>query len=264
MHYAILKWGDRMARQARKRSETGIYHIMLRGIDKRDIFMDDADRIKFIEKLLKARETADFKLYGYCLMDNHVHILIGETEEIGTSIKRITVGYVQWHNYKYARTGHLFQNRYASEPVETESYLVNVLRYIHQNPVKAKIIKHLSDYLWSSYNQYISVYQDQNSHVDAQLIKEYFKKQEHFEEYMNAPNKDECLDYEPLRKYTDSMLLNILQKEMHVCNLKEMPANERNKIIKDIYHEKGISIRQLGRVLELGKTIIEKAVRQDE
>ena len=237
---------------------------MLRGIDKRDIFMDDADRMKFMEKLLKDREIADFKLYGYCLMDNHIHLLIGETEEIGTSIKRITVGYVQWHNYKYTRTGHLFQNRYASEPVETESYLVNVLRYIHQNPVKAKIIKRSPDYLWSSYNQYISVYQDQNTHIDAQLIKEYFKKQENFEEYMNAPNKDEYLDYEPVKKYTDTMLRNILQKEIDVSNLKEIPVKERDKIIKDIYHRKGISIRQLGRVLEIGKTIIEKAARQDK
>ena len=253
-----------MARQARKRSKTGIYHVMLRGIDKRDIFMDDADRMKFIEKLLKAREIADFKLYGYCLMDNHVHLLIEETEEIGTSIKRITVGYVHWHNSKYGRTGHLFQNRYASEPVETESYIVNVLRYIHQNPVKAKIIKHPACNLWSSYNQYISAYQDQNTHIDFQLIKAYFKEQKDFEEYMNAPNNDECLDYVPVRKYTDAMLRNILQKEINVSSLKDMPLTERDKIVKDLYKGTGVSIRQLGRVLEIGKTIIEKTLKQDK
>jgi len=130
-----------MPRQARKKSATGIYHIMLRGIDGRNIFLDDEDRSKFIEKLLSAKQNANFKLYGYCLMDNHVHLLIEENEEIGTSVKRITVGYVQWHNNKYGRTGHLFQNRYNSEVVETESYLVTVLRYIHQNPVKANIVK---------------------------------------------------------------------------------------------------------------------------
>lgn len=119
-----------MARQARKRSNTGIYHVMLRGIDKRDIFLDGEDREKFIENIIKAKEVGNFEIYGYCLMDNHVHLLIKEDEEIGTNIKRITVGYVGWHNNKYERTGHLFQNRYKSEPVETESYLIIVLRYI--------------------------------------------------------------------------------------------------------------------------------------
>jgi len=82
------KKGNKMARTTRKRSETGIYHIMLRGIDRREIFLDDEDRVKFIEKLMRAKETADFDLYGYCLMDKHVHLLIKENEEIGTSIKR--------------------------------------------------------------------------------------------------------------------------------------------------------------------------------
>ncbi|MDF2548906.1 MAG: transposase [Anaerosolibacter sp.] len=100
-----------MARIARVRSKTGIYHIMLRGIDKRNTFLDDEDRMKFIEKLLKAERTAGFKLYGYCLMNNHVHLLIGEQEEIGISIEYITVGCVQWHNNKHEKTGYLFQSR---------------------------------------------------------------------------------------------------------------------------------------------------------
>jgi len=123
-----------MARQARKRSSAGVYHVMLRGIDGRDIFIEHEDYCIFIEKLVSAKSNGGFKLYGYCLMDNHVHLLMEEGEEIGTSIKRITVGYVQWHNNKYARTGHLFQNRYNSEVVETEDYLITVLRYTQQSP----------------------------------------------------------------------------------------------------------------------------------
>lgn len=81
-------------------------------------------------------------------VDNHVRLLIKEGEEIGESMKRITVGYVQWHNSKYARTGHLFQNRYKSEVVETESYFLSVLRYIHQNLPKANIEKHIDQYFF--------------------------------------------------------------------------------------------------------------------
>lgn len=74
---------------------------MLRGTDKRDIFLDDENRKQFIERVIKAKESGGFKIYGYCLMNNHVHMLIKGNEEIGTSIKRITVGYVGWHNKKY-------------------------------------------------------------------------------------------------------------------------------------------------------------------
>ena len=253
-----------MARQARKRSETGIYHIMLRGIDKRNTFLDKEDRIKFLEQLFKAKETAEFKLYGYCLMDNHVHLLIQESEEIGTSIKRLTVGYVQWHNNKYARTGHLFQNRYMSEVVETEEYLISVLRYIHQNPVKAKMVKNCTNYLWSSYNEYISVYKEGKPSIDCKLVKSYFIEKESFEEYMNANNKDEHLEYIEVKKHRDEVLKEDLKKEIKTITLKEISMVERNRMIKDIYISTGASIRQLGRVLGIGKNIIEKAIKQDE
>lgn len=85
-----------MPRQARVKSETGIYHVMLKGIDNRDIFLDEFDRSKFIEQIIRAKEKGLFALLAYCLMDNHVHLLIKENEEIGKSIKRITVGYVIW------------------------------------------------------------------------------------------------------------------------------------------------------------------------
>lgn len=253
-----------MARQARKRSNTGIYHVMLRGIDKRDIFLDDEDREKFIENIIKAKEVGNFEIYGYCLMDNHVHLLIKEDEEIGTSIKRITVGYVGWHNNKYERTGHLFQNRYKSEPVETESYLIIVLRYIHQNPVKAGIVKKLESYQWSSYKQYLLAYQDQNSFIDTQLIKAYFIKIEDFISNMNAKNNDECLEYRLVKKYNDDTFKRIIYKKYVIDDLVKLPIKERNKIINDIYNEMDVSIRQLSRVLGVGKSVVERAIKTDK
>ena len=89
-----------MPREAREKSKTGIYHVLLRGIDKRDLFLDDDDRRKFVRNLEQAKEKGGLDVYGYCLMDNHIHLLVKEGEEIGESIKRITVGYVGWHNQK--------------------------------------------------------------------------------------------------------------------------------------------------------------------
>ncbi len=145
-----------MARQARKRSSTGIYHVILRGINRQNIFEDDEDRLKLMETIAYYKGISNYELYGYCLMNNHVHLLIKETDEsLSGVVKRFSSSYVYWYNKKYDRCGHLFQERFKSETVESDAYFLTVLRYIHQNPVKARMTKEPKAYLWSSYNEYI-------------------------------------------------------------------------------------------------------------
>ncbi len=104
------------------------------------MFEDDEDYIKYLDVLRECKEISGYKLYGYCLMGNHLHLLLKTgKEDLEQIFKRIGARYVYWYNFKYGRSGHLFQDRYKSEPVETDSYIVTVLRYIHQNPVKAGI-----------------------------------------------------------------------------------------------------------------------------
>lgn len=254
-----------MPRYARTRSSTGIYHVILKGIDGRDIFLDNEDKEKFLENTLKARDKGNFQIYAYCLMDSHVHLLIKEDEEIGTSIKRITVAYVQWHNNKYARTGHLFQNRYLSEPVETESYLLTVVRYIHQNPLKAGITKQLADHKWSSYPHYLQAYKGANSYMhpllDPFLIMEYFKLEKDFESFMNERSDSECQEYGHLPKYSDETLKIMLRETFNINDITDIPKDKRNKFVKNIRKSTGASIRQLARVLGVGKNIIERALK---
>ena len=253
-----------MAREKRKRSETGIYHIMLRGIDGRKIFMDDEDKQKFIQGLIRAKEKGGFTLYAYCLMNNHVHLLIKEKEEIGTSIKRIAVGYVGWHNNKYGRKGHLFQNRFKSEVVESEEYLLTVIRYIHQNPVQAKLTKTLGEYKWSSYQQYIDAYNHRNTEIDTDIIKSYFQDRDSFEGYMNQINNDKCLEYVEKKKYTDAQLTKELKRNYKIEKINTMTKEERDKLIYKIKQDTGVSIRQLSRVLGIGRGIVEKATKHDK
>ncbi|WP_198543854.1 transposase [Petroclostridium xylanilyticum] len=90
-------------------------------------------------------------------MNNHIHLLLKEGKEaISQAMKRIGASYVYWYNMKYERYGHLFQDRYKSEKVEDDKYLLTVLRYIHQNPIKAGIVEEAIKYKWSSYIEYIS------------------------------------------------------------------------------------------------------------
>jgi len=146
-----------MPRGSRIKSESGIYHIMLRGINRQIIFEDEEDNEKFIEIIKEYKELCGYKIYGYCLMGNHIHMIIKEEkEEIAQIMKRIAGKYVYWYNTKYQRTGHLFQDRFKSEPIETEKYFFTVLRYVHQNPVKAKLTQEIGEYKYSSYNEYVT------------------------------------------------------------------------------------------------------------
>jgi len=131
-----------MPRCARSLSETGVYHVMLRGNERKDIFMDDEDKARFLDVLYTKREHDSYYLYSYCLMDNHVHLVIKEgNDSISRIMRRITTSYAGYFNRKYKRAGHLFQDRYKSENVESDSYLLTVIRYLHQDTEKAGLAK---------------------------------------------------------------------------------------------------------------------------
>jgi putative transposase len=140
-----------MARQARQLSESAIYHVMMRGINRDAIFLEDEDRQRFLDLLNVVRQTSGCLVLAYCLMPNHVHLVLQTTAEpIGTVIKRLGVRYAGWFNRKYERVGHLFQDRFKSIPVEDDAYLVTLLRYVWNNPVEAGLSKFSDTYPWSS------------------------------------------------------------------------------------------------------------------
>ena len=144
-----------MPRQARQVSRTGIYHLIVRGINREVIFHDDEDRQRYLETLARITTDISATTFGYCLMDNHVHILIKEgSNGISNLMHRLGASYAYYYNWKYERTGHVFQNRFKSESVEDDSYLKTVIRYIHQNPVKAGMVNKPEAYQWSSCHVY--------------------------------------------------------------------------------------------------------------
>src|SRR3954454_10141583 len=126
-----------MPRVAREKSRSGIYHVMLRGANRQEIFHDDEDCLRFLSIVEKYKMKAEVELYAWCLMGNHVHLLVKEgNESLSTTMKRIGVSFVFYYNEKYQTTGHLFQDRFRSICVISFLNLLNVVRYIHQNPVK--------------------------------------------------------------------------------------------------------------------------------
>lgn len=145
-----------MARRGRMFSETGIYHVVLRGINKKDIFECDEDKIYFLKLLSKNIKKFHGEVFAFCVMRNHIHILVKEgIKGISNLFQRIAGAYAIYFNRKYARSGPLFESRFKSRPVESIYYFFQIIRYIHQNPFHAGLIKNLEDYDWSSYSTYL-------------------------------------------------------------------------------------------------------------
>lgn len=148
-----------MPRRPRRMSASGIYHVMIRGINKMQIFNDDADNIQFLH-FLEFTQTDEFQILAYCLMGNHAHLLIRTSktgiEPLEAGMKSLCIRYAAYYNRKYERIGTLFQDRYKSQPVTTVGYFLRVLRYIHNNPVAAGITDTMADYPWSSYRDYFA------------------------------------------------------------------------------------------------------------
>ena len=143
-----------MPRKARKLSSCGVYHIMIRGINRMTIFNDDADNLNFLH-ILDFCADENFIIMAYCLMGNHLHLLAKDcNDSLQHMMKAIGVRYVAYYNRRYQRTGPLFQGRYKSQPVTTKGYFLRVLRYIHRNPVAAGMVQDMQDYPWSSYIDY--------------------------------------------------------------------------------------------------------------
>ena len=247
-----------MPRAPRLKSQSGIYHIMLRGINQQAIFEDEEDYRKFIETLKDYKAISGYNVFAYCLMSNHIHLLLQfGKEELDIIIKRIAGSYVYWYNWKYYRKGHLFQDRFKSEPIEDDAYFLTVLRYIHQNPLKLGIVEKLDEYEYSSYNEYRK---DSNTFIDKNFVYGIIDKN-FFEKYNEEENEDKCLEIDDLIfRLSDTDAKKEIKKVSGCETATEFQALEltkRDKYIKAL-KMKGLSIRQISRLTGISKGIVER------
>ena len=247
-----------MPRTARMKSETGVYHVILRGNNKQRIFEENADYEAFMQILSYQRKQCGFVLYCWCLMPNHIHILLREKETpLSTIFRKIGCSFVFWYNQKYKRTGHLFQDRFLSEVVEDEDYFRTVIRYIHLNPVKAGICQAPGDYLYSSYHRIF----ESGKYSDSDLILNLFPKKE-FEEFHKEKNNDLCLDYDhpAIRIITDEAAEKIIRKAFgceRIALVYSLPEEERNRAVQKLLRI-GSSPKQINRLTGVSVGVIEK------
>ncbi len=145
-----------MPRKRRIKYEGAWYHVMSRGINRNNIFFENDDRYNFLDILKQATENYTIECHAYCLMGNHYHLVIHTPlGNISDAMHYINNMHTRYVNKQQNRTGPLFRNRYHAILMSDEAYLLRVVRYIHQNPLKAKFVEDLKKYRWSSYLYYI-------------------------------------------------------------------------------------------------------------
>ena len=249
-----------MPRTARAKSRTGIYHIMVRGINRQDIFHDDEDRKRYLDTLKRITVESISDVLGYCLMSNHIHLIIKEGEAgISQIMKRLGASYAYWYNLKYQRTGHVFQGRFKSENIEDDRYLLTVVRYVHLNPVKAQIVNKPEDYIWSSCKAYYGCPEFPPGLTQVSLVLDLFanqKKQaiENMRMFEAENNEDHCLEDAEQKRLNEDAAFNLITEKLKghsIPSLQRMPQMERREAIKQLKGIEGLSIRQIVRITGL-------------
>ena len=254
-----------MPRHARKKSSTNTYHVVVKGADNQLLFEDPKDYEKYMELLIYYKERCKFELFAYCIMSNHVHLLLRHSQDgsLESIFRHLNTAYSTWFNMKYNRTGYLQDGRYYSEPVEDERYLISALRYIHFNPSKAGLETAPGvAYPWSSYYEYISF---RPLITDISFIYNILGGKEQFLLLHSIPAKEHCLDIEQIRKrIPDDVAKDIIFNTCEcnsVADFQKLTLSDRDKYLVSI-HKKGVSIRQLNRLTGTPRGVIERILRR--
>ena len=253
-----------MPRQPRQLSASGIYHIMCRGIDRQQLFYDDLDNAKFIAALSLV-QSDDFEILAYCLMGNHFHLLARTAKDsidaMELAMKRLGIRYASHYNQRYTRLGSVFQGRYKSVPVQGTRYFLRVLRYIHQNPVKAGLCREMRDYAYSSYADYFAPRETCLCPVrtgyalrlmDADTLRAWHEQPE---------ENPATLDIEDVR-LPDCALAGIIQRSTGFAPamLRTLPPEKLEPILRRLVREEGAHVPQLARLTGLARGVIQRAV----
>ena len=249
-------------RVARKQSEADIYHVISRGTGQQIIFEDRTDYEEFLRLLEVETREGDFELYAWCLMSNHVHMLVHATLEVmALRMRHLLSGYATYFNKKSRRVGHLFQDRFLSEPVNDDAYLLTLVRYIHQNPVKAKIAD-VDKYQWSSYQEYMRDEGICNTRYPLSV----FGSLKEFERLNRFPvdATTACLEVSknrPINVMPDedaAMFARDLLGGIRLDALKTLPVKDRDSYLAKLKRA-GFSIRQIARLTGIGRGPIQRA-----
>lgn len=249
-----------MPRNARKLSPNNIYHIVVKGANRQLMFECKSDYEKYLDYLSYYKEELDFDIYAYCLMSNHIHLLIDTKNcSLESIFRHLNTSYSNWFNLKYQRTGYLQEGRFFSEPVDNVRYLLTAIRYIHQNPFHAGLEKNIGDsYPWSSIHSYKKQKSDL---VNVKKIMELYSGIDEFLLFQSLVSKERLFDIDKTRhRIPDDVAKEIIFREckcLTTTDFQKLTIKGRDIAIKKLL-ENGLSIRQINRLTGISKGVIER------
>ncbi|HZK12604.1 MAG TPA: transposase [Atribacterota bacterium] len=270
-----------MARRNRSEIEykNAIYHIIVKGIEGIDIFIDNMDRNKFLQLLQKMVTSHKIQCFSYVLMNTHFHLLLKTDEaNLSQAMQFLNSSYAHWFNFRHIRKGHLFQDRYKSHLILSPLYLYNVASYISQNPVEAGIVDSPEEYKWSSFKYYAFASSPSPSHLPNYSPPSWLKVEEFLkfcntsaEEFIhfvkeNTWNKNVEKSLNELSEAKNKFpknIVTILEKiNLHLGDIKTN-KNLRNLLIYLLIKE-GYKVKEISNFLNLTKQAILKISRKTE
>lgn len=245
-----------MPRQARVKSNSGIYHIMTRGINKEQIFKTNIHKKTVIDIVNEIMTDIDFSIIAYCIMDNHLHLLLEINDDnLEILMKRLNIKYAMHYNKVEKRYGHVFQDRFKSEAVEDDKYMLGALRYIHNNPVKAGMVNNILDYKWSSANDY---FYSKCGVVSEKYLKEIlhmFKDKNEFLAFHNKDDQNVYVDTKEEESKKISDITNSLIAEFIIENKlnakSKFNLKEKEELAKKLLKANVISLREVSELCSL-------------
>lgn len=246
----------------RRHSESGFYHVMLRGNARQVVFRDDEDRSKFVGILDTARRNTQLSLVAWCLMDNHVHLVFSDPkDELSSVMHRLALSYARYFNRRYGRTGHVFEGRFKSLPIETDEYLLQVVRYVMNNPVAAGIGT-LDNYHWSSYPEYLG----EIGLADTGMILDMFESIEAFDRFCRdgTPQYDARLESDVVSDEQAPVLAGEVVQRLGIgrtSDIAGLPRGARDVAVREL-RRTGLTAKQVARVTGISLPTVYRIIKK--
>ena len=248
-----------MPRIARKDLNTQFLHVMVQGVNKEYIFNNEKNIEEYLKIINKNKILYNFTIIAYCIMNNHAHFLIytEDIEKFGKGMQKTNLLYAQMYNKEQNRVGVLFRNRYQTEPIYNIKYLINCIKYIHNNPVKAKMVSKCEDYKYSSYNDYIH----NNKITKSEIVEKIFGKKCNFEKLFKETYEKRFIDVDDndnIEKYIINGIREYKKEKKE--SIAEIFSNREllKKIISYLYNECGIKYIEIRNYFEISRGTMDK------
>lgn len=248
-----------MPRKARNNQSSGYYHVMSQGINRECIFRNKLYIEKYRNLMLEKSQDLNINILSYCIMNNHVHILINTSQIdcLSKYMQKLNTTYSNFYNKINKRVGYVFRDRFLSQEILSERQLFYCIRYIHYNPVKAGIVKSVSDYKYSSYNEFIGERYIVNDNCIKILFNDITDYQRVFRE-LHSKDREICdNDFVDIKDKEIKEYIEYVENK-YKLQAKQIRTNKRllENVIKTARRITSVSIRDLADILEISKSTV--------